>query len=1034
MKSTSGSRPSGRPVSKAPLALLAMSLTATTGWAGDGSEPEAVEQAVSAPLVFGGTEYRRLEVQANTFTSSLQNAVTFDQDAAGNTVVVWQSRRQERGTYGIYAQRFSIGGERIGGELHVNAFTEGNQTLPAVALCDDGSTWFAWYSGGQDGSLGAILARRIGPDGSDSGELLVNQVTEGDQQFVTCGALPDGGAVLAWSTPDGEVGRGVAARFFAADGTAGDELRVDQGQDVIDDLPALDVDGQGRVIVAWARRRPGGAPQAIVARRLDASGEALGDEFVVAAGGGHIEPVVASNASGAFVLAWLTAGQADYHAWSRRYDSAAQPLGDAQQLELETSGYISGLAVDLRDSGDFGVAWNGIRHDDSDVWVRLYDRDGSARTKGFRPTALTEGNQRIEQASSRRHFAWSEDGRITLAWTGDAGLADSSAANLTLLVPESLDVELARERAPAGVFVDEELELAARPHEPPVFVPNLPRPDLDNIGAPESAPGSGFVGLPADLFPPDPSIAVGPGHVVEVVNQTIGIFTKGGTPTFNNSIAGGGGSFWDSVGTSFNSFVFDPEVIWDPHSNRFMAMANERNGSSSFFLLAVSDDTDPNGTWFKYRFDVTPQAGANIDSPNIGVDDQAIYLSADFFGPDRFLIFIVEKAPTLTGGVPLTRDVLVTGSQSYGSPVVYDTGLPAYYYVEGLFGNPANFIRVHAVTDPLGVPAVQTFVLSVPPYLAPEDPPQMGSSVRPETFEARMWSAVLRNGSLWATHHVDLFRVRQRWYEIDLGNWPASGTPSLIQSGEVDGGDPVRTFFGSINVDSLNNMSLVYARSSPNEFISMGCASRLAGDPLGTLGPLQTVQTSTGPTFVNRWGDYSAILSDPVAEGRFWGAHEFISAGSTLTWIASWDVADVPSSYCTAKTTSGGCVPFISFAGQASVSTAGPFRLQHNEAVPNQSGLLLYSSSKSNLNFHGGKLCVKSPVKRTAAKSAVNLMDGGCSNWAVRRNFNNTIQNGSDPQLTAGHTVFAQWLQRDPTEPQGFGDNLSDGLQFTINP
>ncbi len=1024
--------------SHASLALLALSLSAVPALAGGDAEAAATppsEPVAGAPVVrVGSVEMRRVEVRANTFTSSSQDAVTLDQDAAGNTVVVWHSRRQEKGTYGIFAQRFDAGGRRQGAELHVNSFTEGMQTAPTVALGDDGGAWFAWYSRGQDGSQGSIVARRVAADGTDGGEVLVNARVEGDQRSVTCAALPGGGAVFVWTTPDGDEGAAIAARVFAADGTPGAEIRVDATEGDVDDLPAVDVDAGGRATVAWARRAPGGAPSAIVMRRLDVDGTPLGDEIVVSDAGGPVEPVLAVDAAGACAVAWLAAGESDYELRLRRFDAEGRARGPAVHVPTETPGYLSGVALDLRDTGELALAWNGIARGDANVWLRLLDADDAALGETVRATAHAEGDQRIQQASSRRHLLWAEDGRLALAWTGDAGLEDASGAHLTVLVPADSDLRLASDRAPAALFAEDELELTAKPHEPPIFVPQIPRMDVTGITAPESAPGPGFVGVTqTGLTPPDPDLAVGPDHVVQVVNDVIAFFTKGGTNTFTQSLDGAGG-FFGPVGANAGSFVFDPEVIWDPHSQRFMAMANERNGSSSFFLLAVSDDTDPNGTWFKYRFNVTPQAGANIDSPNIGVDDQAIYLSADFFGPDRFLIFIVEKAPTLVGGVPITRDLLVTGSQSYGSPVVYDSGMPAYYYVEAFFTNPGTSLRLHAITDPLGSPQRTTVTVNVPAYLAPEDPPQQGTTVRPETFEARFWSAVVRNGSLWATHHVDLLRVRQRWYQIDLGNWPTSGTPTLVQSGEADAGDPVRTFFGSIHVDSLDNMSLVMARSSPTEFISMACASRLAGDPLGFTGPVQIVQSSTAPDFNGRWGDYSGILSDPYAEGRFWGTSEFTMGGGWLTWIGNWDVAEVPTSYCTGKTTSGACLPFVSFAGQPSATSPGAFLVQHNESVPNESGLLLYGFTKSNLDFHGGKLCIKSPVKRTAAKASINLNDGGCSNWALRRNFNKTIQNGFDPQLTAGATVFSQWLQRDPTNPLGFGDNLSDGLRFVINP
>ena len=129
--------------------------------------------------------------------------------------------------------------------------------------------------------------------------------------------------------------------------------------------------------------------------------------------------------------------------------------------------------------------------------------------------------------------------------------------------------------------------------------------------------------------PPDPIIASGPEHLVAMTNGAIAFFQKDGTKDYQDEIEDVFG-FWGEQGAT--GFVFDPEVIYDPYADRFMAMACERApGSLSYFLLAISDDMDPNGMWHKYRFDVTSLAGGDIDSPNIAVDSEAIYLTADFF-------------------------------------------------------------------------------------------------------------------------------------------------------------------------------------------------------------------------------------------------------------------------------------------------------------------------------------------------------------------------------------------------------------------
>ncbi len=142
---------------------------------------------------------------------------------------------------------------------------------------------------------------------------------------------------------------------------------------------------------------------------------------------------------------------------------------------------------------------------------------------------------------------------------------------------------------------------------------------------------------------------------------------------------------------------------------------------------------------------------------------------------------------------------------------------------------------------------------------------------------------------------------------------------------------------------------------------------------------------------------------------------------------------DFPELYCSGKQNSQGCVPFLSFEGVASASSTAPFSIQGRDFLPGESGFLIYGvNGKSNLDFHGGKLCVKLPFSRWLPfKQAVKKGTGTCGG-VLKRNFNARIQAGVDPQLTAGQVVDAQWLQRDPGDPAGFGDSLSSGIRFTI--
>ncbi len=141
-----------------------------------------------------------------------------------------------------------------------------------------------------------------------------------------------------------------------------------------------------------------------------------------------------------------------------------------------------------------------------------------------------------------------------------------------------------------------------------------------------------------------------------------------------------------------------------------------------------------------------------------------------------------------------------------------------------------------------------------------------------------------------------------------------------------------------------------------------------------------------------------------------------------------------PEFYCTGKTNSLGCVPFLTTAGIPSATCTLPFPVTGRDMLPNEAGFLLYSFKKSNLNFHGGKLCVKAPVVRLLPPKGAGSSGTPPCSGRLNRNFNNRIQSGVDPQLTAGQLVHAQWRQRDPADPAGFGDSLTDGVRFTIQP
>ena len=399
-------------------------------------------------------------------------------------------------------------------------------------------------------------------------------------------------------------------------------------------------------------------------------------------------------------------------------------------------------------------------------------------------------------------------------------------------------------------------------------------------------PDFGFVGVGQTAWPqPDPHLAVGPDYLVAVTNGALAIFDKAGGKTLQMPLEGPDG-FWGSLFPSAQ--VFTPEVLFDPHSSRFLVLAGEDGEEDrSFFLFAVSETANPNDAWHHYRLDIADLVGSDMGAVNLAVDAQAVYLTCDDLNPDRYVVCILDKAEVLGGVTPTPRTLLIEDGVGLGIPVTYDAAARAQYLIEA-FRDVANTqIRLHAVTDPLGTPQRVTTNVSVPSYTLPENPPQAGTSVRPLLTDARFYSCVYRGGSLWAVHHQGSSRVRVRWYEFRLNGWPGGGTPYLAQWGDIDPGTPVRTFCPSIGVDEAGHVAVNFAQSGPDEYISMRRATRLAGAPAGTFNPPVLVKESSAPYGHDSWGAYSAAVPDPFVPGTFWLHHEYTPGADTWnTWIA----------------------------------------------------------------------------------------------------------------------------------------------------
>ncbi|MEM9884725.1 MAG: T9SS type A sorting domain-containing protein [Bacteroidota bacterium] len=421
-------------------------------------------------------------------------------------------------------------------------------------------------------------------------------------------------------------------------------------------------------------------------------------------------------------------------------------------------------------------------------------------------------------------------------------------------------------------------------------------------------------------IPPDPHGAVGTSHVCYVLNRSIDCYTKGGNQLagFSQSLA----SFFSPL--SPENGTFDPKIIWDQYENRFVAVTLIKVGNSiSRVLLAVSATADPGGTWYYQAIDARDN-GCWFDYPGLAVDDQAIYITGNYFNLNTDFycesnLIIVDKGVNggIYDGVTSTNESLATNNDfnlynpvieaGAGSNVtlqpthVFGTlpaGLGAFLVsYSGLTNGADEFIQNFTITNPLSNPTFSQELIFVGNIdntaAALPEADQPNTSINIATNDRRALNAVWRNDELWVAATVrpssgaNANQATAYWTKLNVDG---INPGTLNIQGEVGGEDiesGISTFFPSIAVNSSGNAALSFSASGANTFAgayatSIDGTTGAVGNSLIVKEGIADYNRRFGGSR-NRWGDYTKMSLDPVNE-VFWATSmAAISKGTILS-------------------------------------------------------------------------------------------------------------------------------------------------------
>jgi len=374
---------------------------------------------VLLPATVRGQSPAGAEFRVNTYTTDEQYNVAVAMDGNGDFVVVWASYAPDARKTDVFGQRFSASGTPRGDQFQINTYTTNYQDAPAVAADANGNFVVVWDSMGPDGNAFGIVGRRFDAAGVAQGtEFLVNSYTTSFQFQPSMAADASGNFVVVWvsNAQDGSAYGVFGQRFDAAGAAQGGEFRVNTYTTGYQLAASVAADASGDFVVVWISAGQDGSGYGVFGQRFDAAGVPQGGEFLVNSftTGNQTFPRVASDTNGNFVVVWSSDAQdgSVTGIFGQRFDASGVRRGSEFRANTYTTGSQGSGTVTSDEDGNFVVLWGSNGQDGSagGIFGQRFDAAGSLRGGEFRVNSYTPDGQVQPAAAS------SPDGDFIVAW------------------------------------------------------------------------------------------------------------------------------------------------------------------------------------------------------------------------------------------------------------------------------------------------------------------------------------------------------------------------------------------------------------------------------------------------------------------------------------------------------------------------------------------------------------------------------------------------------------------------------------------
>ncbi len=411
------------------------------------------------------------------------------------------------------------------------------------------------------------------------------------------------------------------------------------------------------------------------------------------------------------------------------------------------------------------------------------------------------------------------------------------------------------------------------------------------------------------FIPPDTEGAAGPTQLVQVINNSMSIFSKTGAlisqtsldSFFNTALSKGGG------GTVTN-FSYDPRILYDPQSQRFFVSGDDNPDKANSFIIAVSNSSDATAGWKAWKVASDPSDVNWMDFPTIGINAVGVYLAGNMFpisgaGNVDSDILVIPKAD-LVSGVGVTHATLFSDQNANNTgyslePVVNlnsGAGQPEVFLSD--YNTPSGYGKITQIEGTVTAPTLDTSpslgdlgggFLTLPALGEPDPAPQLNNANTITTNDTRFSSNVIEQGTnIWAVQAVDTNgRSAIAWHRID------ATTGAVVETGVISS-STLSYYFPSIAVNPNGDVVMGFSGSSSSTYASAYAVIGSFNGTTTTFGTPQVVQAGTGPYFLtnggptNRWGDYSEVTLDPNDPDTFWSVQEWASTPGNNVSASAW--------------------------------------------------------------------------------------------------------------------------------------------------